>query len=77
MSSRQLRVGLLAFGAWRFEVFDQAFGGWKIILHPAPGSSVSSQTLIAGHANGLADLLQKAKIWAMTEHESDRLKASN
>ena len=56
MSSRQLRVGLLSFGAWRFEVFDQAAGGWKIILHPAPGSSVSPQTLITDHANGLAEL---------------------
>ena len=77
MSSRQLRVGLLSFGAWRFEVFDQAAGGWKIILHPAPGSSVAPQTLITDHANGLAELLQKAKAWAMTGNECARLKASN
>lgn len=77
MSSRQLRVGLLSFGAWRFEVFDQAAGGWKIILHPAPGSSVSQQTLTTDHANGLAELLKKAKTWAMTGNESARLKSSN
>ena len=77
MSSRQLRVGLLSFGAWRFEVFDQAAGGWKIILHPAPGSSVAPQTLITDHANGLAGLLQKAKTWAMAGHESAGSKASN
>ena len=77
MSSRQLRVGLLSFGAWRFEVFDQAAGGWKIILHPAPGSSVSPQTLITDHANGLGELLHKAKTWAMAVHETAGLKASN
>ena len=77
MSSRQLRVGLLSFGAWRFEVFDQAAGGWKIILHPAPGSSVSPQTLITDQPNGLAELLQQAKTWAMTGNESAGLKASN
>ena len=77
MSSRQLRVGLLSFGAWRFEVFDRAAGGWKIILHPAPGSSVAPQTLITDHANGLAELLQKAKTWAMAGHESAGSKASN
>jgi hypothetical protein len=77
MSSRQLRVGVLSFGPWRFEVFDQAAGGWKIILHPAPGSSVSPQTLITDHANGLAELLQKAKTWAMTGNDSAGLKARN
>jgi len=77
MSSRQLRVGLLSFGAWRFEVFDQAAGGWKIILHPAPGCSASPQTLITDHANGLGELLQEAKTWAMAGHEFARLKASN
>ena len=77
MSSCQLRVGLLSFGPWRFEVFDQAAGGWKIILHPAPGSSVSPQTLITDQPNGLAELLQKAKTWAMTGNESAGLKASN
>jgi hypothetical protein len=77
MSARQLRVGLLSFGAWRFEVFDQAAGGWKIILHPAPGSSDSPQTLITDHANGLGELLHKAKTWAIAGHESARLKASN
>jgi hypothetical protein len=77
MSPRQLRVGLLSFGAWRFEVFDQAAGGWKIILHPAPGSSVSPQTLLTDHANGLAELLQQAKTWAMTGHESAGYKVSN
>ena len=77
MSSRQLRVGLFSFGAWRFEVFDQAAGGWKITLHAAPGSSVSPQTLITDHANGLGELLQKAKTWAMAGHESAGLKASN
>jgi hypothetical protein len=77
MSSRQLRVGLLSFGAWRFEVFDQAAGGWKIVLHPAPGSSVSPQTMITDHANGLGELLQEAKTWAMAVHESAGLKANS
>ena len=77
MSSRQLRVGLLSFAAWRFEVFDQAAGGWKIILHPAPGSSDSPQTMITDHANGLGELLQEAKTWAMAVHESAGLKASS
>jgi hypothetical protein len=44
-------------GAVQFEVFDQAAGGWKIILHPAPGSSVYPQTLITDQPNGLAELL--------------------
>jgi len=77
MSSLQLRIGLLSFGAWRFEVFDPAAGGWKIILHPAPGSSVSPQTMITDHANGLGELLQEAKTWAMAVHESAGLKASS
>ncbi|MCA3300712.1 MAG: hypothetical protein INF98_00915 [Roseomonas sp.] len=77
MSSRQLRVGLLSFGPWRFEVFDQAAGGWKIILHSAPGSSVSPQTLFTDQPNGLAELLQKAKTWAMAGNESAGLRASN
>ncbi len=77
MSSRLLRVGLLSFGAWRFEVFDQAAGGWRIVLHPAPGSSVSQQTLTTDHANGLAELIQKAKTWAMAGHESAGYKVSN
>ena len=77
MSSLQLRIGLLSFGAWRFEVFDQAAGGWKIILHPAPGSSVSPQTMITDHANGLGELLQEAKTWAMAVHESAGLKANS
>ncbi|MCA3311694.1 MAG: hypothetical protein ING24_11350 [Roseomonas sp.] len=77
MSSRQLRVGLLNFWAWRFEVFDQAAGGWKIILHPAPGSSGSPQTMITDHANGLGELLRKAKTSAMTGNKSAGLKASN
>jgi len=77
MSSLQLRIGHLSFGAWRFEVFDQAAGGWKIILHPAPGSSVSPQTMITDHANGLGELLQEAKTWAMAVHESAGLKASS
>jgi hypothetical protein len=76
MSSRQLRVGLFSFGAWRFEVFDQTAGGWKIVLHPAPGSHPSSQILITDQPNGLPQLLDQARAWVLAEDEPTALKAS-
>jgi hypothetical protein len=76
MSSRQLRVGLFNFGAWRFEVFDQAEEGWKIILHPAPGTHLSAQILITDQANGLPQLLDRARAWVLAEDEPTALKAS-
>lgn len=75
MSSRQLRVGLFSFGAWRFEVFDQKAGGWKIILHPAPGTSLAPQMLVTDQANGLPQLLDQARAWVLPEDEPAALKA--
>ena len=75
MSSRQLRVGLFSFGAWRFEVFDQMVGGWKIILHPAPGTSLAPQILVTDQANGLAQLLDQARAWVLSEDEPAALQA--
>lgn len=76
MSSRQLRVGLFSFGAWRFEVFDQVAGGWKIILHPAPGETLTPQILITDQVNGLSQLLDRASAWVL-EKDPAALKASN
>jgi hypothetical protein len=75
MSSRQLQVGLFSFGAWRFEVFDQAAGGWKIILHPAPGTSLAPQILVTDQANGLPQLLDQARTWVLSEDEPAALQA--
>ena len=75
MSSRQLRVGLFGFGAWRFEVFDQTSGGWKIILHPAPGTSFSPQILMTDQASGLPQLLDRARDWVLEKTDPAALKA--
>jgi|1048.fasta_scaffold36734_2 hypothetical protein len=77
MSSRQSRVGLLSFRAWRLEIFDEAAGGWTIILHPASGSSMSPQTFMTSHANGLPALLNQARAWALAEDEPALLRASD
>ena len=76
MSSRQLRVGLFSFGAWRFEVFDQTAGGWKIVLHPAPGTSLTPQILVTDEATGLPQLLDRARAWVLSEDEPAALRAS-
>ena len=76
MSSRQLRVGLFSFGAWRFEVLDQSAGGWKIIPHPAPGTSLSPQMLMTDKANGLPQLLDRARAWVLAQDEPAALKVS-
>jgi hypothetical protein len=70
-----LRIGLFNFGAWRFEVFDQAEEGWKIILHPAPGTTLSPQILITDQDNGLPQLLDRARAWVLANDEPAALKA--
>jgi hypothetical protein len=68
--------GLFSFGAWRFEVFDRMSGGWKIILHPAPGTSIAPQILVTDQANGLPQLLDQARAWVLSEDEPAALQAS-
>jgi hypothetical protein len=47
-------------------------GSWVVLPEP-----VSPQTMITDHANGLGELLQEAKTWAMAVHESAGLKANS
>lgn len=45
MRCREPRVGLINFGVWRFEIFDDLKVGWKLVLHPPIGCAIKPETM--------------------------------
>jgi hypothetical protein len=65
MRPRSVRVQVIAHGSWRFEIFDEGAGGWRVVMHAPRSSPTETRTLVIDRDDGLSALIAEAQSLAM------------
>jgi hypothetical protein len=58
---RVVAIQMISHRAYRLEVLDEVGAGWRVVLHPPPGSSAVREVLRTVRLDGLGLLLADAR----------------